>query len=148
VGTIGARMPGMTSEDQDDILPEWTAPIVGAAIEVHRALGPGLLESAYQTCLAHELRLRDVCFEQQVPLPIHYKGIDLDCGYRLDFLVQNRVIVEIKAVERISPIHLAQALTYLRMKELPIALLLNFNVELMKFGIRRVIDRAALDRLR
>ena len=113
--------------------------IIGAAIEVHRQLGPGLLESAYEECLAHEFMLRDIQFERQKPLPVAYKGIKLDCGYRLDFLVAQSVIVELKAVERLMPIHEAQTITYLKLTHCKLGLILNFNVRLMKTGIKRVV---------
>jgi GxxExxY protein len=128
----------------DDILPEWTRPILAAAIDVHRDLGPGLLESAYQACLAHELQLRGISFDREVPLPIVYKGLELECGYRLDFLVQQRVIVEIKAVDTVLPIHLAQLLTYLRLKRVAIGLIINFNRKLLMEGVRRVINHELL----
>lgn len=114
--------------------------IIGAAIEVHRALGPGLLESAYETCLGHELSLRGVAYARQVALPVRYKAVQLDCGYRLDFLVGELVIVELKAVETIEPIHEAQLLTYLRLKQLWLGLLINFNVPVLKQGIKRLVN--------
>ncbi len=114
-----------------------THAIIGAAIDVHRILGPGLLESAYQECLARELTLREIPFERQRPLPVEYKGILLDCGYRLDLLVAGIVVVEIKAVEALHPIHEAQLLTYLRLGGWKVGLLINFNVEILKKGIRR-----------
>jgi GxxExxY protein len=114
-----------------------TEQIIGAAIEVHRALGPGLLESAYEECLCHELRLRSVPFERQRPLPVEYKGIKLDCGYRPDPLVADAVVVEIKAIESIEPIHEAQLLTYLKLGGWKLGLLINFNVPVLKDGIRR-----------
>jgi GxxExxY protein len=116
---------------------EITEQIIGAAIEVHRVLGPGLLESAYEECLCHELKLRGLSFERQRPLPVEYKGIKLDCGYRLDLLVENAIVVEIKAVEGIEPIHEAQLLTYLRIGGWRVGLLINFNVPVLKNGIRR-----------
>lgn len=116
---------------------ELTDQIIGAAIEVHRALGPGLLESAYQACLAHELRLRSLPFEREKPLPVEYKGVALDCGYRLDFLVDGKVIVELKAVEQVHPVHEAQLLTYLKLTGCRVGLLINFNVPLLKQGITR-----------
>lgn len=117
-----------------------THAIIGAAIEVHRALGPGLLESAYEECLCHELGLRRLVFQRQVPLPLIYKGVTLDCGYRLDLVVAQTVLLELKAVERILPIHEAQLLTYLRLSEKKIGLLINFNVPVLKQGIvRRVL---------
>jgi GxxExxY protein len=116
-----------------------TEQIIGAAIEVHRHLGPGLLESAYQSCLAHELGLRGIKFEQQKPLPVEYKGIRLDCGYRLDFLVDNKVVVELKAVETTEPVHEAQLLTYLKLTGSKVGILINFNVPLLREGIRRMV---------
>jgi GxxExxY protein len=115
-----------------------TEAIIGAAIEVHRHLGPGLLESAYQTCLARELDLRGIAFEQEKPLPLEYKGVKLDCGYRLDFLVEEAVVVELKTVEALQPIHEAQLLTYLRLSGCKIGLLINFNVPILKNGIKRM----------
>ncbi len=113
--------------------------IIGAAIEVHRQLGPGLLESAYEECLAHEFTLRGIQFERQKPLPVVYKGIKLDCGYRLDFLVAQSVVVELKAVEKLMPIHDAQTITYLKLTKCKLGLILNFNVRLMRTGIKRVV---------
>lgn len=113
--------------------------IIGAAIEVHRALGPGLLESANEECLCHELTLRKVTFERQKPLPVEYKGVKLDCGYRLDLFVEDAVVVEIKAVDTIQPIHEAQLLTYLKLGGWKLGLLINFNVPVLKDGIRRRI---------
>ncbi|MBI3740239.1 MAG: GxxExxY protein [Chloroflexi bacterium] len=116
-----------------------TQNIIGAAIEVHKALGPGLLESAYEECLCHELSLRKIPFERQKQLPIEYKGIRLEAGYRIDLLVANSVIVEIKSVEGILPIHEAQLLTYLRLADRKVGLLINFNVSLLKQGIKRLV---------
>src|ERR1051325_1593127 len=113
--------------------------IIGSAIEVHRAIGPGLLESAYEQCLCHELSLRNLSFERQRQLPVKYKGILLDCGYRIDVLVQNLVVVELKAIDRLAPIHDAQLLTHLRLGGWQIGLLINFNVELLVDGIRRKV---------
>lgn len=114
--------------------------IIGAAIEVHSALGPGLLESAYLASLCHELKLRDIPFQQEVALPFKYKDIDLPVGYRIDLLVDGLVIVEIKTVDRISRIHEAQLLTYLRMTNLWLGILLNFNELFLKHGIRRLVN--------
>jgi len=114
--------------------------ILGAAIEVHRHLGPGLLESAYETCLAHELSVRHIPFERQKGLPLRYKGVTLDCGYRLDLLVGGLVIVELKAVDTILGIHEAQLLTYLRITGLWLGMLLNFNERVLKYGIRRIVN--------
>ena len=116
-----------------------THEIIGAAIEVHRHLGPGLLESSYRECLCHELLIREVSFRREYGLPLQYKGIRLECGYRLDLLVGGLVVVEIKAVERIAPIHAAQLLTYLRIGGWSVGLLINFNVAVLKEGIRRRI---------
>lgn len=116
-----------------------TEKLTGAAIDVHRVLGPGLLESAYESCLSHELSLRDVSFRRQVPIGVRYKDVDLDCGYRADLIVGNSVIVEIKAVERLTNLHEAQILTYLRLADLPTGLLINFNTTVLKNGIRRFV---------
>jgi GxxExxY protein len=114
--------------------------IVDAAIKVHRALGPGLLESAYQACLAHELRARGLQVDCEVLLPVVYDGLQIDAGYRIDMLVQECVIVENKAVEKLLPIHQAQLLTYLKLRDCRLGFLLNWNVSLMKQGIRRVVN--------
>ena len=117
-----------------------TEQIIGAAIEVHRELGPGLLESAYEQCFCHELHLRGLAFQCQVDLPVTYKGLKLDCGYRLDVLVADSVVIELKSVEQILPIHQAQLLTYLRLTRKKVGLLINFNVTVLKNGIiRRVL---------
>lgn len=117
-----------------------TEAIIGAAIEVHRELGPGLMESVYEECLCHELRLRSVPFQRQLTVPVRYKGIRLDCGYRLDLLVGNAVVVELKTVPSILPVHEAQLLTYLRLLEVRVGLLINFDVRVLKNGIvRRVL---------
>jgi GxxExxY protein len=112
--------------------------IIGACIEVHRHLGPGLLESVYQECLCHELSLRGLRFERERPLPIEYKGVGLSCGYRLDLVVDARILVELKAVDRLMPIHRAQVITYLRLAKLHTGLLINFNVPALRFGLRRL----------
>jgi GxxExxY protein len=125
------------SEEQKD---QRTGPIIGAAIEVHRALGPGLLESAYEECLCHELHLRGQTFQRQVALPVPYKGLKLDCGYKIDVVVDNAVILELKCVEKILPIHEAQLLTYLKLSGKHVGLLINFNVPLLTQGlVRRVL---------
>ena len=118
---------------------ELTEQIIGAAIEVHRALGPGLLESAYQACLAHGLSLRSVSFEQEKSLPVEYKGVHVDCGYRLDFVVADKVVVELKAVDETHPVHEAQLLTYLKLTRCKVGLLINFNVAKLKDGIKRMV---------
>lgn len=120
-------------------LNKTTEQIIGAAIEVHKVLGPGLLESAYEECLCRELGLRDLQFERQRSLPVEYKGVKLDCGYRLDLLVESTVVVEIKSVSIIEPIHEAQLLTYLKLGGWKLGLLINFNVPVLKDGIRRRI---------
>jgi GxxExxY protein len=119
-------------------MDELSGEVIGAAIEIHRALGPGLLESAYEECLCHELQLRNLRFERQVALPVHYKTVRLDCGYRLDVVVENRLIIELKTVEKLLPIHDAQLLTYLKMTGLKTGLLINFNVAILKEGLKRI----------
>jgi len=120
---------------------ELTECIIGAAIEVHRALGPGLLESAYEECLCHELHLRGISFERQVPLPVEYKGVKLDCGYRLDLIVERALVLEIKCLEHVLPVHEAQLLTYLKMTGKRVGLILNFNVPVLTRGgiVRKVL---------
>ena len=116
-----------------------TDKIIGSAIEVHRALGPGLLESAYESCLAFEIAQRGLKVEQQKPLPVVYKEVHLDAGYRIDLLIEQRVIVELKAVDALTPLHKAQLLSYLKLSSLELGLLINFNVRVRKSGIQRVI---------
>ena len=116
-----------------------TSEIIGAAIEVHKQLGPGMLESAYEECLCYELTLRGLKFEKQKPIPVIYKEIKLECGYRADLIVENEVVVELKAQDIILPVHEAQILTYLRFANKRIGLLINFNVTVLKNGIRRFI---------
>jgi len=115
-----------------------TGEVIGAAIEVHKALGPGLLESAYEECLFYELTLKNFQCERQKPLSVEYKGVKLDCGYRLDLVVKNRLIVELKACDKLLPIHDAQLLTYLRLTNIKVGLLMNFNVTVLKEGIKRI----------
>ncbi|HEX2681435.1 MAG TPA: GxxExxY protein [Candidatus Dormibacteraeota bacterium] len=116
-----------------------TEKVIGLAIEVHRQLGPGLLESAYEECLCLELREAGVAFRRQVPLPITYKSIRLDCGYRLDLVIEDQLILELKSVEGLLPIHEAQLLTYMRLSGVRTGLLLNFNSAVLKNGIRRLM---------
>jgi GxxExxY protein len=116
-----------------------TLAVIGEAIDVHRALGPGLLESAYQECLCRELTVRRMPFEKEKPLPLEYKGVRLECGYRLDLLVAGTVVVEVQSVEALAPIHESQLLTYLRIGGWHVGLLINFNVEVLKQGIRRKV---------
>jgi len=123
-----------------DQLDQVTRQIIGAAIEVHKAIGPGLLESAYQACLAFEVRQRGLKVEEQVPLPVLYKEVKLDCGYRLDLLVEDSVIVEIKAVEQLCPIHDAHLLSYLRMAHKHVGLLINFHNRVLKDGLKRIVN--------
>jgi len=131
--------PQSHREDEERKDPR-TSPIIGAAIEVHRWLGPGLLESAYEECLCHELHLRGLNFRRQVELPVLYKGLRLDCGYTIDLVVQNEVILELKPVGRLLPIHQAQLLTYMKLAGKSVGLLINFNVSLVTLGIiRRVL---------
>ncbi len=118
---------------------ELTNQIIGSAIDVHRVLGPDLLESAYEECLAHELSERGIPFDRQKPLPVIYRGLKLECGYRADFLVDGKVIVELKAVDALAPIHDAIVLTYLRISGCKVGLLLNFNVAVLRDGIKRLV---------
>jgi GxxExxY protein len=113
--------------------------VIGCAIEVHRVLGPGLLESAYQRCLAHELQCNGIAYVCEHPVPVEYKGMRLDCGYKVDLLVENKLIVELKSVEHLQPIHEAQLLTYLKLAGIRIGLLINFNVPLLKKGVKRYV---------
>jgi GxxExxY protein len=121
-------------------LNKLTETIIGAAMEVHRALGPGLLESTYEMCLCRELSIRELRFERQMPIPVEYKGVKLDCGYRADLVVEDVILVELKAIDSLLSIHEAQLLSYLKLSGLKIGLLINFNVELLKHEIcRRVL---------
>jgi GxxExxY protein len=114
--------------------------IIGCAIQVHRELGPGLLESSYEECLCYELIQSGLLVEKQKPLPLIYKEVRLDCGYRIDLMIEGKVIVEVKAVESLNDIHMAQILTYLKLSKIRLGLLINFNVTLLKSGIRRVAN--------
>ena len=114
--------------------------VIGAAIEVHKALGPGLLESAYEECLCQELKMRNIPFERQVDLPIEYQGIKLSAGYRMDIVVENLLVLELKSVEKLLPIHQAQLITYLRLSNIWLGLLINFNVPILKQGIKRLVQ--------
>ncbi len=116
-----------------------TESIIGAALAVHRELGPGLLESAYEACLAFELAERGLTFEKQKGMPLTYRGAKIDCGYRIDFLVEREVVIELKAVDRLEPIHEAQLLSYLRLSGCKVGLLINFNVMKLRDGIRRLV---------
>ena len=114
-----------------------TAAVIGAAIEVHRNLGPGLLESSYDSCLCHEMVVRGIPFARQVALPVEYKGVTLDCGYRVDYVVASSVVLELKSVMAIEPVHEAQLMTYMKLGGWRLGLLINFNVTMLKDGIRR-----------
>lgn len=118
-----------------------TEKIIGCAIEVHKTLGPGLLESAYEECLSYELSRNGIPFERQKNMPVYYKGNLLDCGYRLDILVDSKVVVEIKAIDSFSPIHEAQVITYLKLSSCSVGLLMNFNVRKLTSGIRRIVNQ-------
>ncbi|MEA3392477.1 MAG: GxxExxY protein [Candidatus Marinimicrobia bacterium] len=117
-----------------------TEKIIGAAITVHKELGPGLLESTYEACLTYELAECGLAVARQKELPVKYKGVKLDCGYRIDLLVEEQIVVELKAVERIEPIHIAQVISYLKLSGCSVGLLINFNVKILKDGIRRLIN--------
>ncbi len=119
---------------------ELTEIIIGACVEIHKTLGPGLLESAYEECLCHELTLQGIHFDRQKPLPLEYKGIQLECGYRLDLVVEGKVILELKAIEILLPVHEAQLLTYLKLTGMHVGLLVNFHVQVLKSGIRRMVN--------
>ncbi len=123
---------------EDGTFGDGTGEVIGALIEVHRALGPGLLGSAYEACLCAELCDRGIPFERQKPLLVQYKGTRVDCSYRLDLVVRGRVLIELKTVERLTPIHDAQVITYLRLTRMPVALLVNFNVVVLRAGLRRL----------
>ena len=127
----------MTEKDE---LDEITKRVIGAAISVHRALGPGLLESAYQSCLAAEMEAIGLRFEREVELPVLYRGREVDCGYRLDFVVEGKVVIEVKSIEAFEAIHIAQLLSYLRLSRRKVGLLINFNSVVLKSGIKRVVN--------
>ena len=137
--STGDSIAGPKGPSLRERVNQLTEAIISAGIEVHRALGPGLLESAYEECLCHELVEAGVPFERQRPLPVVYKGIHLDCGYRLDLLVADLVVVEIKAVDALLPVHEAQLLSYLKLGGWHVGLLMNFHVPLLKDGIRRKV---------
>jgi GxxExxY protein len=114
--------------------------IMGAALDVHKALGPGLLESAYKECMAYKLRVSGLFIEKEKPMPLIFEEVKLDCGYRMDILVEQKVVIEIKSVDAINDVHLAQILTYLKLGDYKLGLLINFNVVLIKLGVKRVIN--------
>ena len=126
--------------NENEKLNEITGMIISAAINVHRTLGPGLLESAYEACMVYELAQAGLKVEQQKPLPIVYREVKLECGYRLDLMIEDEVIIEIKSIEKLMPIHQAQLLSYLKLSECKVGLLINFNVKVLKDGIKRVVN--------
>lgn len=132
---------GGTEARRGLVLEDLTEQVIGAAIEVHKALGPGLLESAYAECLCHELKLRRISFRREIEVPVLYKGVTLDCGYRLDLLVEDAVIIELKCVDRILPVHEAQLLTYMKLLNKPVGFVFNFHREIFTRGgfVRRVL---------
>ena len=124
----------------EELINSITSSIIGAAINVHRELGPGLLESTYEACLVYELAQEGIKVERQKALPVVYRGVRLDCGYRIDLLVQGQVVVEVKAVGRLEPIHRAQILSYLKLSGCKVGLLINFNVKMLKDGVCRLVN--------
>ena len=126
--------------NENEKLNKITETIISGAINVHRTLGPGLLESAYEACMVYELAQAGLKVEQQKPLPIVYREVKLECGYRLDLMIENEVIIEIKSIEKLMPIHQAQLLSYLKLSECKVGLLINFNVKVLKDGIKRVVN--------
>jgi GxxExxY protein len=142
VGIAGFTAEALRSAEERGELSDFhinriTQAVIGAAIEVHRQLGPGLLESAYVECLSRELTLRGINYERERALPVEYKGVRLECGYRVDLLVERSVVVEVKSIEALAPVHEAQLITYLRLGGWEVGLLINFNVSVLKSGIRR-----------
>jgi len=130
---------GETEKRRILIYEDLTEQILGAAIEVHTQLGPGLMESAYEECLCYELNLRKLNFQRQVTLPVHYKNVKLDCGYRIDLIVEKKVLLELKSVEKLSPIHTAQLITYLKLSKIKVGFIMNFNEERLRNGIIRKV---------
>ena len=129
----------MSTEVQNNDRDPLTDAVIGLAIEVHRGLGPGLLESAYEECLCYELEQKGIAFRRQVSLPVIYKSVTLDCGYRLDVVIDDRLVLELKTVERLLPVHEAQLLTYLKLSGIKTGLLLNFNVPVLRNGLKRLV---------
>jgi len=126
--------------NKEEKLNKITKTIIGMAINIHRALGPGLLESAYEACMVYDLVKAGLKVDQQKPLPIVYRGVKLECSYRLDLMIEKEVIVEIKSVEKLLPIHQAQLMSYLKLSDCKVGLLINFNVKVLKNGIKRVVN--------
>jgi len=145
---IGSDQDGGVGAQRKLIHEALTEQVIGAAMEVHKALGPGLLESVYEECLCHELHLRGLRFQRQVTVPVVYKGVSLDCGYRLDLIIEDVVILELKCLERILAMHEAQLLTYLKLLDKPVGFIINFNVPILRQGIVRKVFDSASPRLR
>ena len=138
---LTAKQAEMVAEDRKEwYINDLSSKIIGASIEVHKDLGPGLLESSYEECLYYELQQKGLYVEKQKALPLSYKGVHLECGYRVDLLVERQVVIEIKSVESLNDVHLAQVLTYLKLSECKLGLLINFNVPLLKHGIKRIAN--------
>ena len=131
----------MTTQENDQLQARdpLSEKVIGFAIDVHRSLGPGLLESAYEECLCFELESHAISFKRQAPLPVVYKSVKLDCGYRMAVVVEERLVVEVKSVEKLMPVHNAQMLTYLKLSGIHVGLMLNFNTPVLKNGIKRVV---------
>jgi GxxExxY protein len=129
----------MLPEKREIYYEELTRELISSAMEVHRHLGPGLLESVYEECFCHELKLRGISFKRQVRIPLQYKGMSLNCDYRLDVIAENKVLLELKSVDRILPIHHAQLLTYLRLSHKKVGLIINFNTQVLRNGIKRLV---------
>jgi GxxExxY protein len=138
--SFGLEIPDWKRVRVPDEVEHLATAVVDSAFAVHQELGPGLLESAYEACLSHELRLRNVNHQLQLPVPLNYKGIRIEVGYRADVVVEEKLLVELKAIEQLLPIHTAQVVTYLRLKRFPLGLLINFNEVLIKHGIHRVLN--------
>ena len=134
------RLPDWKRVRVPSLVERLATAVVDAAFAVHRELGPGLLESAYEACLSHELGLRSVRHQLQLPVPLNYKGIRIEVGYRADVIVEEKLLIELKAVDQLHPIHTAQVITYLRLKHFPLGLLINFNEVLLKNGIHRLLN--------
>jgi len=139
---------GSTAAKSKLIYEALTEQVIGSALEVHKALGPGLLESVYEECLCHELHLRRLSFQRQIMVPVVYKGVALDCGHRHDLIVENTVILELKCVERVLAVHEAQLLTYLKLLDKPVGFIINFNVPVLRHGVVRKVFDSASPRLR
>jgi len=135
-----AEIAEVAEMNKEEGINKITETIIGAAIAVHRTFGPGLLESAYESCLAYDLMREGLKVQQQKPLPVVYRGVNLECGYRLDLMVEDEVIVEIKSIEKLLPIHKAQLMSYLKLSGCKVGLLINFNVEVLKNGIQRIVN--------